>query len=279
MQNTISNPTTTKTTTAFSHFGKNKLLFANHSIYSFPKKKEDWEFISNIHIKSVDAGGVVEWKPLYRIRYVDCTKFKEEYKNEGWKLWLENEKKMDGGDVALASGIWYESFLKALSAARLNYLSLSFNDGDYKILDKTYMVFNHSKWKIGQSFCVETHFEEIPESIKYPQIKSYKKMYEYDSVNNKPISGSETIKDNPNFNRIVNGLLDGDYQNALYLAASWPHYGIADDDAELMYQASVYIDDPYKYHCKKYGIMPDAFETIQKAIATAKRLYGVGNMC
>ena len=42
-----------------------------------------------------------------------------------------------------------------------------------------------------------------------------------------------------------------------------------------MGKGSRYIHNPYVYYVEKYGMVPGAMETIKKAIATAKRLYGV----
>lgn len=277
MQNTISN-TTSKS--SFSHFGKNKLLFANHSWYSSPKNKENWNFISNIHVKSVNCGGEVDWVPLYKIYFLDHTCFGGSNYNKGWKVWLGNERRTLGGEGSRGTGIWYDSFLKALSAARLHYLNLQLEEGEYKVLDESYMIFDV---KISshhyEHYCVKTQFEEIPENTKYPQLKKYKIKYEYDTLNQRPVYGNETALDNWEAPQIINALMDGDFAWALEHACYYNPFGTTREEAHLMALGYIYIKDPYypEPYEPKYGypIQMKAYDTIQKAIATAKRLYHV----
>ena len=289
------NTNSNKTTSTFSHFGKNKLLFANNSWYESPKRRENWNFISNIHIKHVDEGGVVEWKPLYKIYYLDCTCFKGIHCKKGWKIWLGAERRTYGGNVgdcASASGDWFDSFMQALSAARLHYLDVQLEEGEYKVFDESIMIFDV---KVDahhyDHYCVKTHFEEIPESSKYPQLKKFKEVYEYDDWNECPVYGNETALDNREATKIRNALMDGDYEWALHHASFNKPFGTTLDERRIMLHGSFYIENPYwpnpNSYDAEYGIphpispkyaspiSKKAYDTIQKAIATAKRLYHV----
>lgn len=279
MENFNSNNTTP--TTTFSHFGKNKLLFANHSWYGVHKSREDWVFISNIHVKHTDVGGCVTWNPLYEISYQRTGRGYIRGDIKGWKLYLTKEGKYADGDGSVTiEGGWYHSFLSALSAARLNYLDLVLDEGEYKVLDKTFMIFNKNVGvaHYSESWCVETFFEEIPESQKYPQLKNFKTAYRYDIYNRRPVYGDETVFDNYEAPQIVNALLDCDYKYAFDLIG-YNRLGMTSEDRALISLASVYIDTPYWPYPDEpqygYPIQIKAYDTIQKAIATAKRLYHV----
>lgn len=263
MFNSNFNTNSSTTTSTFSHFGKNKLLFANNSMYSTPKKRSNWRFISNIHTKQVVyRGKEAEWSPLYSIvscehlylNGVDCGK--------GWKIYIE------GND-----GIWCESFIKAISTARLHYLNIQLEEGKYKVFNKSFMVFEGRNYFKDIPYCVETEFEEIPESTKYPQIKKFKNVYEYDRFNKCPVYGNETALDNRDAQQIREALMNGDYHWALQQAAHFNHLGTTKEEKYLMWYGYVYIEDPDRAHYnEKYH---DAQDTIKKAIATAKRLYHV----
>lgn len=275
MENFNSNNTTS--TTTFSHFGKNKLLFANNSWYGDPKSKTDWTFISNIHVKIVDAGGCVEWVPLYSIVYR-----KNWNGGIGWKLLTaeKNLKAIRKVDSLGAPGLWYETFLQALGAAKLDYLNISLEEGEYKVVNKSFITFSKkSVWKhMYDKYAVNSFFVEMPEYQKYPQLKQFKTAYRYDIYNDRPVYGDETVFDNYGASKIINALLDCDYKYAFDLIGH-NRLGMTSEDLSLIWWASAYIDTPYYPYPDEpqygYPIQMKAYDTIQKAIATAKRLYQV----
>ena len=161
----------------------------------------------------------------------------------------------------------------------MDYLNIYLEEGEYRVLDKSFMVFQ--KKTAAHSFheyCVETVFEEIPESTKYPQLKKCKNIYDFDCWNECPIYGNETVLDNRQAQQIINALMDGDYCWALQTAAHYNRLGTTRDEINLMWYGYVYIENPFWPYANADDCshtLQDAHNTIQKAIATAKRLYGV----
>lgn len=180
MQNFNTNSNNTNST--FSHFGKNKLLFAENSLFvtkscnpnTFTRKGRT--FVSNIQIKKSNG----KWEPLYWISNFETI--------HQWNIYSYNEKKIKE----------YDSLLKAVSAARQEYLNLHFEEGEYRVAEKSFIAMHYIKVtpliKLGRTdgkdICVDTYFEEMPDENKLPKkITSYKpeEIHEFNLASELPV--------------------------------------------------------------------------------------------
>lgn len=273
MKTLTTNPTINPT---FSHFGKNKLLFAENSFFHEGKLNRECHrtFVSNILIKRKNR-----WEPLFNIH-------KEWYGLHAWHVYLVEKNTTYLGEKISGDGV--ATLIQAISIAKLKYLELELEEGEYMVADKSFSVmepYGRTTEKLKSSkedYCVETSFSEIPDELQLPDLKEHKagKTYSYDAFARIPVYGNEKVKDNKNlYEKVVECLKKEDYQNALRWAScvvcgtSLEERKMFDAASQLIFVKYLYRNDPTPNYTSLGYTVEDGEEIITRAIEAVKKLY------